>query len=98
MRAIAFLLGLSVLVGQPMMAMAAEQVTTVEKSQVDTANGYNNPFTEVVIFPVRLVTGVIGAPIGAVGGLFTGFVKGFNWPGGTSTTQKTQRSTTTTAE
>jgi hypothetical protein len=97
MRKLLMLLTVMSVAAQPV-AVFADDMTTVEKTETTTEGTYTNPLTEVVIFPVRLVTGVIGAPIGAVGGLFTGFVKGFNWPGGNKSTQTSQRSTTTTAE
>jgi hypothetical protein len=75
---------LSLLVA-PMLAMAED--TTVQQST--TTEAHTNPVTEVVLLPVRLVTGVIGAPVGAVGGLITGFAKGFAWPSHSSTTATT---------
>ena len=97
MRKLLLLMTVLSVAAQPVVVLA-EDMTTVEKTETTSEGSYSNPLTEVVIFPVRLVTGVIGAPIGAVGGLFTGFVKGFNFPGGSRTTETSKRSTTTTAE
>lgn len=78
------------LLSQPLTALA--QAETVEKTKTEMT--YTNPVTEIIILPVRLVTGVIGAPIGAVAGLFTGFAKGFAWPGHAATSETTTTTTT----
>lgn len=85
MRKTLITLGLLGTLAQPMLALA--QDTTVETTKSEMT--YTNPVSEVVLLPVRLVTGVIGAPIGAVAGLFVGFAKGFSWPGHAATTQTT---------
>lgn len=85
MRKTLIALGMLGLLTQPIMALADD--TTVEKTKTETT--YTNPVAEVVLLPVRLVTGVIGAPIGAVTGIFTGFAKGFAWPGHAATTETT---------
>lgn len=75
-------------------AMLSPLASFADSSTVQTTetNDNFNPVTEIVIFPVRLVTAAIGAPIGAVGGLFAGFAKGFAFPGG----HDSQTTTTTT--
>lgn len=85
MRKKLMVLGLLGIMAQPLLAMADD--TTVEQTKTETT--YTNPISEVVLLPVRLVTGVIGAPIGAVTGVFTGFAKGFAWPGHAATTETT---------
>lgn len=70
---------------QPIAALAQDRTVETTKTEMT----YTNPITEVIILPVRLVTGAIGAPIGAVAGVFTGFAKGFAWPGHAATTQTT---------
>ncbi len=90
MRKALIALSLLSILAQPVAALA--QDTTVEKTK--TEKTYSNPITEIVIFPVRLVTGAIGAPIGAVAGIFTGFAKGFALPGHASTSETTTTTTT----
>jgi hypothetical protein len=85
MRKTVMVLGLLGVLAQPALALA--QDTTVEKTKTETT--YTNPVSEVVLLPVRLVTGVIGAPIGAITGIFTGFAKGFQWPGHAATVETT---------
>jgi hypothetical protein len=85
MRKTLIALGMLGVLAQPVIALA--QDTTVEKTKTEMT--YTNPVTEVVLLPVRLITGVIGAPMGAVAGVFTGFAKGFAWPGHAATTETT---------
>lgn len=91
MRKTLAVLGMVWVLTQPLVALAQNQeTTTVETTKTELT--YTNPLTEVVLLPVRLVTGVIGAPIGAVTGLFVGFGKGFAWPGRAAATETTTES------
>ncbi|MEB3244408.1 MAG: hypothetical protein VKJ06_00270 [Vampirovibrionales bacterium] len=74
----------------PLSAFAADEVVVEQTTRSDGGNAV----AEIVLFPVRLVTGAVGAPIGAVAGLFTGFVKGFNIVGNGSTITETKTTTT----
>lgn len=90
MRKSLIVLGMLSILAQPMMALA--QDTVVEKSKTEMT--YTNPLAEIVLLPVRLVTGVIGAPIGAIAGLFIGFGKGFAMSGHAGTLETTTTTTT----
>jgi hypothetical protein len=90
MRKTLVVLGMLGILAQPMAALA-QQDMVVEKSSTAVVT---NPVTEIVLLPVRLVTGAIGAPIGAIAGLFVGFGKGFNWPGHGATVETTTTTTT----
>ncbi len=90
MRKVALTLAVLTVLAQsvPMTAFADDDTaTTTQHTKSETT--YTNPVTNVLLLPVRLVTGVIGAPIGAVAGLFVGFAKGFNWPAHASTNEST---------
>ena len=97
-------LAIVVLLSGNTLARAEETETTAEttkdqavihQTEVRTTKSASDPLAAVVSLPLRVVTGVVAMPIGAVGGAVDGFVRGFAWDfdgNATTTTTTTQSS------